>query len=131
MKKLFALFITLLLFSCSTEEDGNNSMDPLIGVWEAIEYEYYDEPDENGITGRQDKHTLTVNSELLISEVLTQYSSMRTASVSTSNETSDEWLCNRGYDIVEYTWRNLGDDYTRQEQTYEVVLYSTCGVLEI
>ena len=34
MKKLFALFITLLLFSCSTEENGNNSVDPLIGVWE-------------------------------------------------------------------------------------------------
>ena len=30
MKKLFALFITLVLFSCSAEENGNNSVDPLI-----------------------------------------------------------------------------------------------------
>ena len=125
MKKLFALFITLLLFSCSTEENGNNSVDPLIGVWKGTECRGCSDGD-----GTYVDYIITVNSEFIKQET-----------VNTKNANVDETngLCTEGYDedgylrfrydVSQFTWENTGDDFTRQQQTYKYTLYSNCGEL--
>ena len=126
MKKLFTLFITLLLFSCSTEENGSNSVDPFIGVWKGTECRGCSDGD-----GTYVDYTITVNSEFIKSE-----------SLNTSDANIDETngLCTKGYDedgylrfrydVSQYTWENTGDDFTRQQQTYAVLQYSDCGYLK-
>ncbi len=127
MKKLFALFITLLLFSCSPEEDGNKSDDPLIGVWEGTVAYEFDEPDEYGVIGLYYDYTFTVNTELIKLEIRDYVASISTAPMSSYNETTNDGLCTSNYEVTEYTWENTGDDFTRQQQTYSFLGYSECG----
>ena len=119
MKKLVALFITLLLFSCSTEENENNSVDPIIGVWEGqiIDTEYEEVIDV----------TITVSAELLKTEI--RYIPMTSTSTGMATENTNDGLCTSSYEVTEFTWENMGDDFTRQQQTYALLEYLECGEL--
>ena len=111
MKKLVALFITLLLFSCSTEENENNSVDPIIGVWEGqiIDTEYEEVIDV----------TITVSAELLKTEI--RYIPMSSTGTAMAAENTNDGLCTSSYEVTEFNWENMGDDFTRQQQTYALL----------
>tara|TARA_A100001015_G_C15013900_1_gene724546 strand:+ start:83 stop:598 length:516 start_codon:yes stop_codon:yes gene_type:complete len=131
MKKLFALFITLLLFSCSTEEDEKNSVDPLIGVWEG---EIIDTELEEVYTV-----TLTASTEFVKQGIrLFPMATSTATSTAMAPEITYRGECeyvdtpsgiDLRYEVQEFTWENLGDDFDSQIQTYEFVEYSECGAL--
>ncbi len=139
MRKLVPLSIALILFSCSTEEDGNRSDDPIIGVWEAYITYSYQTPSFDGSIGENIVAKLTITTEMIRQEI-NYYNLYTTTSTSSGTASAPEVISNgecksidKGeyleliYEVEEYTWKNLGVDIKSQKQTYELFEYSDCG----
>ena len=86
-------------------------MDLIIGVWEGqiINNEYEEVIDV----------TITVCAELLKTEI--RYIPMSSNDIAMIAETTNDGLSTSSYEVTEYTWENLGDNFTRQQQIYALL----------